>query len=57
MDRAARYGMVVLTALDAPTALLIVADTDVIDCNREVLVGTVPAKLKGTETVKLPPKP
>jgi len=57
MGPAGPYGMVVLTPFDAPTVLLIVADTDVMDCNREVLAGTVPEKLKGTETVKLPPKP
>ena len=40
-----------VTALEAPTLLLIVAETEAIVCNRAVPAGGVPENVNGTETV------
>ena len=40
-----------VTELEAPTLLLIVAETEAIVCNRAVPVGGVPENVNGTETV------
>jgi hypothetical protein len=37
--------------MEAPTLLLIVAETEAIVCSREVPVGGVPENVNGTETV------
>jgi hypothetical protein len=47
----------VLTELEAPTALLTVAETEAMVCRSVVPVGGVPENVKGTETVNSPPRP
>ena len=46
-----------VTALEAPTSLLTVAETEAIVCTSVVPVGGVPENVNGTETVNWPPKP
>ena len=53
----APYWMGDVTALEVPTALLIVAERDLIVCTRAVPVGGVPENVNGTVTVNCPPNP
>ena len=46
-----------VTALEVPTSLLTVAETEAIVCTSVVPVGGVPEKVNGTETVNWPPNP
>ena len=45
-----------LTELEAPTLLLIVAEKEAMVWSNVSPLGTVPAKVNGTETVNSPPK-
>jgi hypothetical protein len=57
MLQATAYWTGVVTALEVPTALLIVTETDAMVCTSSVPLGGVPEKVNGTETVNWPPKP
>ena len=53
----AAYWIGAVTALEVPTALLMVAERDLITSTRVVPVGAAPENVNGTVTVNWPPNP